>query len=93
MSETLEAIEAALPSSLTCQECDGTLGRGYLPVEETARGPEHDADNAVCDSCGWRDVGYLGCAPTSDDFENADRFVRIEAGDRGVELEDVTHGT
>lgn len=75
---------------LTCSECDDPVERGYLPVDRTDGEYEPRADLAVCDACGWRDVGHMGCAPELRDFDAGDLLVRVEAGDEGLAPAEVT---
>jgi hypothetical protein len=75
---------ADLPSvsgETACANCDGAIERGYLPASGDGSDWSLDSAAAVCDTCGWRDVGATGCAPTLGDFESGDLLVRIERED------------
>lgn len=89
MSEELAAMAAAFPASLACSSCGADIERGYVPV---AGGQElrPDTDQAVCETCGWREIGYLGCAPELGDFDGGDLLVRVEPGDDGLAPASVT---
>lgn len=76
--------DVTVDPELACSACGETIERGYVPVVETGGQSEVLADLAVCDGCGWRDVGHAGCAPELRDFDRGDLLVRVEDGDRGL---------
>lgn len=89
MSAPLDAIGTALPAELTCSECGDGIERGYVPVTTVDAHHEPDTDLAVCDTCGWRDIGHMGCVPELRDFDSGNLLVRIEPSDGGVKAIDV----
>lgn len=89
MSARLDAVGAALPAALACSACGDNIERGYVPVV-AADEPRPEADQAVCDVCGWGEIGYTGCAPELGDFDGADLLVRLEHGDGGLTPASVT---
>jgi hypothetical protein len=74
----------------TCAHCDGSIERGYVTASADDSAYTVDTDVAVCDTCGWSDVGATGCAPTLADFEGGDLLVRIERDDGALAPVDVT---
>lgn len=64
--------------TVPCSRCEETFERGYVPATADEDGYTVELDAAICDSCGWTDVGNMGCAPTLSDFETDDLLVRIE---------------
>jgi hypothetical protein len=66
------------PLDGTCTHCGASITRGYVVASETVESYAFEADTAVCDTCGWTDVGATGCAPTLSDFETGDLLVRVE---------------
>jgi len=83
-------LPETLPQDLACSACGDDIERGYVTASEAAGGYEFDADGAVCDVCGWQDVGATGCAPTLADFAGGDLLVRIEREDGRLRPVDVT---
>lgn len=73
--------DVTVDGELTCSECADPIDRGYVPVRETGGPAEPLTDLAVCDTCGWRDVGHAGCAPELRDFDGGDLLVRVETDD------------
>jgi len=75
-----DAIGDALAGTdLGCSRCGDGIERGYLVV---AAG-EPLTDTAVCDTCGWSEVGHSGCAPELRDFDAGDALVRVESVEEG----------
>lgn len=73
-----DAVATALAvAALTCTHCGSDIERGYLVVE----GDEPLRETAVCDTCGWGEVGHAGCAPELRDFDRGDALVRVDPGD------------
>ena len=61
------------PAELACTACGEPItDAGYLPATEREAGYEPQADEAVCDDCGFNDVGMTGCAPELDDVVEPD---------------------
>jgi hypothetical protein len=79
---------ATTPTGLTCAACGAAIESGYLPAVEYADGYEPLPDEAVCDACGYNEVGMMGCAPELDEVTDADAdtllHVRVTAD--GVEV-------
>lgn len=76
--------DVTVDQELTCSACTETVERGYVPVVETDGPPEPLSELAVCDGCGWREVGHTGCAPELRDFDRGDILVRVETDDGGL---------
>lgn len=78
------------PESLYCAACGGEIeGAGYLPATERSDGYEPLADDAVCDACGFNDVGTTGCAPELDDVVDPgpdDGLLYVRVTDGGLEV-------
>jgi len=56
------------PESLTCSLCGTSIDdAGYLPATDRGATYEPIADEAVCGTCGFNEVGMAGCAPAVDD--------------------------
>lgn len=73
-----DAVAAALRGiDLACSRCGDAIERGYLVVEDGEPVPE----TAVCDTCGWSDVGHAGCAPELRDFDRGDALARVDPAD------------
>lgn len=52
----------------TCAECGEELAdAGYLPATERDGDYDPQVDAAVCDACGFNEVGMMGCAPELDE--------------------------
>jgi len=79
-----DAVAAALAGTdLDCSRCGASVERGYLVAEDDDPLPEA----AVCDACGWGEVGHAGCAPELRDFDRGDALLRVE---RAADGHDVT---
>ncbi|AZH25784.1 hypothetical protein [Haloplanus aerogenes] len=53
-----------MPTSLTCSVCGASVDdAGYLPATERDAGYRPSLDDAVCGTCGFNEVGMMGCAP------------------------------
>lgn len=84
-----------LPGTLECAECGEAIqAAGYLPAVEGPDGYAPATDAAVCDACGFNEIGMAGCAPELDEVDGGDAvdallYVRI--GDAGVEVASVKH--
>jgi len=65
-------------SEHTCAQCGDQIERGYVTATSSDDGYVLHTETAVCDTCGWSDVGATGCAPTLGDFDTGDVLVRIE---------------
>lgn len=80
----------ASPDSLICAECDAAVtGAGYLPATETADGYDPRPAAAVCDACGFNEIGMMGCAPELDDVVDgggADVLLYVRRTDDGYEV-------
>mgnify|MGYP006279562123 FL=1 len=78
------------PDSLTCAICgEAVEDAGYLPAAD-----ENDIycphpDDAVCGSCGFNEVGMMGCAPELDgvsDADAADVLLYVERTNGGFDV-------
>jgi hypothetical protein len=78
------------PETLACTVCGDELATaGYLPARETDDGYEPMADSAVCDTCGFNEVGMLGCAPELGDVvdpEPNDVLLYVRRTEEGFEV-------
>ncbi|WP_339104128.1 hypothetical protein [Haloterrigena salinisoli] len=76
--------------TLTCSECSEPIAdAGYLPAVERDDGYEPLADAAVCDACGFNEIGMMGCAPELDDVidPEPDRaLLYVTVTDDGVDV-------
>lgn len=70
-----------VPDDLACSRCGETIARGYLPAVERGEETALEPGAAVCDACGWAEVGATGFAPTLSDFDDGDALVRVERDD------------
>ena len=77
---------------LRCSTCgDPIAGAGYLPATALEDGYDPHPDDAVCDACGFNELGMLGCAPELDEVtdsgpEGVLLYVRVTAD--GIEVVD-----
>lgn len=53
---------------LECAACGSEIERGYAPATTTETGHVIRGTTAVCDVCGFNDIGFTGCAPELGDF-------------------------
>jgi len=87
MSET--ALDP-VPDSLTCAVCgDGVDDAGYLPATEGDGVYRPHPDDAVCGTCGFNEVGMLGCAPELEEVTDAgpgDALLYVTRTDEGFEV-------
>lgn len=59
-----------ISAPLQCVECRNQIDDdGYIPAVERDDEYELETEAALCASCGFGEVGMLGCAPTLDDLE------------------------
>lgn len=85
----MDPSDVAVPADLACAVCRADVDQGYAPVSEGVVA----ADDAVCATCGWGEVGMNGCAPELGDFAgDHDALVRLAPGDDGPTAEAVTDG-
>ncbi len=77
---SLDELPEKVPD-LTCTQCENAIERGYVTATSADDGYRMTAETAVCDTCGWSDVGATGCAPTLSDFQTGDLLVRVERDD------------
>jgi len=80
----------AIDGPLDCVRCGDAIDRGYVTAGATADGYAMDEAGAVCDVCGWNEVGATGCAPTLADFDGGDLLVRVEPVEGSIAPVDVT---
>ena len=83
-------MELVSTPALSCTECDEEIeDAGYLPATERDEGYEPLADAAVCDACGFNEIGMTGCAPELDDVidpEPDDVLLYVRVTDDGIEV-------
>lgn len=84
----MELVDA--PSTLTCAECgEEVRDAGYLPATTGEDGYEPAVDDAVCDACGFNEVGMLGCAPELDEVTEPgpdDVLLYVRPTDGGIDV-------
>jgi len=82
-----------VPESLTCAVCgDGVADTGYLPADEGDGVYHSHPDDAVCGTCGFNEVGMMGCAPELDEVTDAgtgDALLYVTRTDAGFEVASV----
>ncbi|WP_299331512.1 hypothetical protein [Haloplanus sp.] len=80
------------PDTLRCSACgDPITGAGYLPAAALDDGYDPHPADAVCDACGFNDVGMMGCAPELNDVTGpgpADVLLYVRTTADGVEIVD-----
>ena len=78
------------PATLACAECGETItDSGYLPATRGETDYEPLADDAVCDGCGFNELGMMGCAPELADVVepgSADVLLYIRRTDDRLEV-------
>ena len=65
------------------------MDEGYVPATERESGHEPAVEDAVCDACGFNEVGMMGCAPELDDVAEsgaADVLLYVRRTDGGLEV-------
>jgi len=78
---------ASHPETLICAECRTEIeGAGYLPATERDGTYHPLPDAAVCDTCGFNNIGMTGCAPELNDvidpgLDDALLYVRLSDDD------------
>ena len=78
------------PATTACSVCgDEVADTGYLPAVERESGYEPRGKDAVCDACGFNEVGMTGCAPELNDVDESGTadvllYVRWTDGDLEV---------
>ena len=79
-----------VPDSLICAVCgDGVDDTGYLPATEGGGVYRPHPDDVVCGTCGFNEVGMLGCAPELDEVTDAgpvDALLYVTRTDEGFEV-------
>lgn len=78
------------PTTLDCSECGSEIeDAGYLPATEREDGYEPTPEDAICDACGFNEVGMMGCAPTLDEVTKEgsnDVLLYVNAADGGFDV-------
>jgi hypothetical protein len=81
---------ASHPETLICAECGSAIeDAGYLPATERDGTYHPLVDAAVCDACGFNDLGMTGCAPELDDVVDPgpdDALLYVRLTDSGIEV-------
>lgn len=96
MSDSIPELVGVAGTSFECSNCGEAIERGYVPADsDDGATYEVRADAAVCDACGWAEVGFAGCAPTLSDLLDSDDAVlaRLEPGDDGLAVASITDRT
>lgn len=79
-----------VPASLTCAACGTTIDdAGYLPATDENDIYHPHPDDAVCGTCGFNEVGMMGCAPELDevtDGDAADVLLYVERTASGFDI-------
>lgn len=77
-------------SSLHCTECGERIDEaGYVPAVAGTNHYEPRTDAAVCDACGFNEIGMMGCAPELDDVVDPtpdDVLLYVRAVDDGYDV-------
>ena len=80
----------SMPATTACSVCGEEFTEaGYLPAVERESGYEPRGEAAVCDACGFNEVGMMGCAPELDDVDTtgaADVLLYVRRTDGGLEV-------
>jgi hypothetical protein len=75
-----------------CSTCGDPIDdAGYLPATALDDGYDPRPADAVCDACGFNEVGTLGCAPELDDVTDPgpdDVLLYVRATADGIEVVD-----
>ena len=78
------------PATPTCSVCgEKVADTGYLPAVERESGYEPRGEDAVCDACGFNEVGMIGCAPELNDVDEsgtADVLLYVRRTDGDLEV-------
>ena len=78
------------PAIIACSVCGEEFTEaGYLPAVERKSGYEPRGEAAVCDACGFNEVGMMGCAPELNDVDEsgtADVLLYVRRTDDGLEV-------
>ena len=77
----------AIPECSVCGE--EFTEAGYLPAVEQEGGYEPRGEAAVCDACGFNEVGMMGCAPELNDVAEsgtADVLLYVRRTDGDLEV-------
>ena len=78
------------PATTACSVCgEEVADTGYLPAVERESGYEPRGEDAVCDACGFNEVGMMGCAPELHDVAEsgaADVLLYVRRTDGGLEV-------
>lgn len=78
------------PSSLECSECGMEIeDAGYVPATERDDGYEPTLEEAICDTCGFNEIGMMGCAPPLDEVTQAgsnDVLLYVNATEEGIDV-------
>ena len=81
---------ASTPAIPECSVCGEEFTEaGYLPAVERESGYEPRGEAAVCDACGFNEVGMMGCAPELHDVAEsgaADVLLYVRRTDGGLEV-------
>ncbi|WP_226482180.1 hypothetical protein [Natrinema amylolyticum] len=83
-------MELVSTPTLYCAECGEEIeDTGYLPATERDGEYEPLSDAAVCEACGFNDVGMMGCAPELDDVidpDPDDTLLYVRVTDEGLDV-------
>lgn len=76
--------------TLSCSECGQEIEEtGYLPAIDRDDEYEPLVEAAICDACGFNDIGMMGCAPELDEVIDPgpdDVLLYVRMADDGVEV-------
>ena len=79
-----------MPATTACSVCGEEFTEaGYLPAVERESGYEPRGEAAVCDACGFNEVGMMGCAPELNDVAEsgtADVLLYVRRTDGDLEV-------
>lgn len=70
--------------TIECAACGTQIERGYAPATTSETGHVIRDTEAVCDVCGFNDIGFTGCAPELSDFTGDGDVLVSFAFDEGL---------
>lgn len=83
-------MELVSTPTLSCSACgDEIEDAGYVPATERDDGYEPVADAAVCDACGFNELGMMGCAPELEDVIDPEPdhvLLYVRVTDEGIDV-------
>lgn len=78
------------PNALSCSACGEEIEEaGYLPATDSNGEYDPLPDAAVCDACGFNDIGMMECAPELDEVTDPgpdDVLLYVRVTDDGIDV-------